>query len=346
MKYRKLGRTDIEVSAICLGTMTWGEQNTEADGHAQLDCAIDAGINFIDTAEVYPSPPTADNYGRTEEIIGTWLQKRTDRDRLVIATKIAPAAKSMAYIREGGNRLDRTNIRLAVDASLKRLQTDYIDLYQVHWPERFTNYFGQLNYRHLPEKDGTPIAETLEALDEVVKAGKVRHLGIANESAWGLSHYLCLAQTRSLSRVVTIQNPYNLLNRTFEVGLSEIAHREQVGLLAYSPLAFGMLSGKYLGATPPKDTRISLYEAYNRYSNDIGMKMTKHYVQLAEDAGLKPAQLALAFILSRPFLTSVITGATSLEQLRSNIASMDIELTDDILKKIDSLHFSQPSPCP
>lgn len=347
MKYSQLGRTGLKVSSLCLGTMNWGEQNDAKQAHAQLDCAVNMGINFIDTAELYPSPPAEETYGRTEEILGDWLGKRTDRDRLVIATKIAPAAKSLTWLRNGDNRLDRKNIQAAVDASLKRLQTDYIDLYQIHWPERFTNYFGQLHYRHAPEKDGSPISDTLEALDEIVQSGKVRYLGVANESAWGLSRYLCLSERQGASRVVSIQNPYNLLNRLFEINLSEFAHREQVGLLAYSPLAFGMLTGKYTGKQDPGDTRITRHgKVYSRYSNEIGNRMTEKYVALAEEAGLVPARMAIAFILSRPFVTSVITGASSVEQLQSNIASIDVELDSGLLQKIDSLHFSQPNPCP
>jgi len=346
MKFRQLGKTGIQVSSICLGSMTWGEQNTEKEGHDQIDCAIDSGINFIDTSEVYPSPPVQETYGKTEEILGNWLTKRKDRDKLVIATKIAPFSKSLAFIRNGKNRLDLTNIELAVDASLKRLRTNYIDLFQIHWPERFTNYFGQLNYKHVPDKDGTPVSETLEALDSIVKSGKVRHIGICNESAWGVSEYLRLSEVKTYPRIVTIQNPYNLLNRLFEISLSEFSHREQVGLLAYSPLGFGVLTGKYLDAKKPDDSRLARHDTYKRYLGNNGILMTEKYVGLAREYELNPAQMALAFVLSRPFLTSVIIGASSVEQLKNNIASIELELPDEILKKIDLLHFEQPNPCP
>ena len=346
MKYRPLGRTDVQVSCVCLGTMNWGEQNTDREAHAQLDLAVDAGVNFIDTAELYPTPPREETYGRTEVILGGWLAGRRDRDRLVIATKIAPPANSNAWLREGGNKLDRRNIRLAVESSLKRLQTDYIDLYQVHWPERFTNYFGQLNYRHRPEKDGTPIAETLEALGEMVKEGRIRHVGVCNETAWGVSEYLRLAESRSLPRVVSVQNPYNLLNRLYELSLSEFAHREQAGLLAYSPLGFGVLTGKYLNDQRPENARLTRYGQYRRYLGENGIRMTAKYVELAREYGLDPAQMAIAFILSRPFLTSVIIGASSTRQLRDNIDSVDAALPDELLQRIESLHLSQPNPCP
>jgi aryl-alcohol dehydrogenase-like predicted oxidoreductase len=346
MKYRQLGRTNIQVSSICLGSMNWGDQNTEKEGHAQLDCAVEYGVNFIDTAEMYPIPPKPETYGRTEEIIGTWLKQRSDRDKLIIASKIAPPGKNRPYIRGDTNKLDERNIRMAVDASLKRLQTDYIDLYQVHWPERHANNFGQLNYTHAPARDGTPIAATLEALENMVRAGKIRHIGISNETPWGMFQYLNIAEQRSLSRIVSIQNPYNLLNRLFEIYMSEIALREQVGLLAYSPLGFGVLTGKYLDNQRPKGARLTENDGYKRYRSQTATVMAGKYVQLARDYGLEPAQMALAFILTRPFLASVIIGTSTVEQVRSNIASIDVKLPDEVLKKIDSLNFEQPSPCP
>jgi aryl-alcohol dehydrogenase-like predicted oxidoreductase len=346
MKYSQLGKTDIQVSNICLGSMNWGDQNSEAEGHAQLNLAVESGINFIDTAEMYPIPPCKETYAKTEEIIGSWLKHRTDRDKLIIATKIAPPGKHRPWIRSKSNKLDRKNIQSAVNDSLKRLQTDYIDLYQVHWPERFTNYFGQLNYTHNPAIDGTPIEESLVALDDIVKTGKVRHIGISNESPWGLSEYLRVSDLKSLARIVSIQNPYNLLNRTFEIGMSEIAIREQVGLLGYSPLGFGVLSGKYLQDLKPHGARLTVNPSYKRYQNDNGIKMTGEYVALAKEHGLDPSQMALAFILTRNFLTSVIIGASTTDQLKSNIASIDVKLSEDVLKRIDSLHFQQPNPCP
>ncbi len=346
MKYRELGNTGIEVSSVCLGSMNWGTQNTEAEGHAQLDLAVESGINFIDTAEMYPIPPVEETYGRTEEIIGTWLANRQDRDKLIIATKIAPPGKNRPWIRGEDNKLDSKNIRQAVDDSLKRLQTDYIDLYQVHWPERFTNYFGQLNYTHKPERDGTPIEEALEALDEVVKSGKVRYIGISNETPWGVAEYLRVSPEKPLSRIVSIQNPYNLLNRTFEIGLSEIAIREKVGLLAYSPLGFGVLTGKYLNDQKPEGARLTDNEDYKRYTNKIGMKMTEKYVALARKHDLDPAQMSLAFILTKPFVTSVIISASKPDQLKTNISCVDLELPEEVIKEIESLHFQQPNPCP
>ena len=347
MQYRKLGHTDIDVSVICLGSMTWGEQNTPAEAHRQLDYAVAQGINFIDTAELYPSPIRAETQGRTEQYLGTWLKQRPDRDKLIIATKISPAAAHIRHLRGGDNRLDRNNMRLAVDASLKRLQTDYIDLYQVHWPERDTNYFGQLDYYHAPAKDGVPLEETLSALDEQIRAGKIRHAGVSNETPWGLCEYLRLSREANLPRVVSIQNPYSLLNRTFDIGLAEIAHREKVGLLAYSPLGFGVLSGKYLNGNLPEGARLTLFgKTYKRYNNHAARECTRQYAAIAGEYGMDPAQMALAFVNRQPFVTSTIIGATSMEQLAANIASVDVELDRTLMKRIDEIHRSQPNPSP
>jgi aryl-alcohol dehydrogenase-like predicted oxidoreductase len=346
MEYIKLGKTDIDVSRICLGTMTWGEQNTEAEAHEQLDYAIDAGINFIDTAEMYPVPPTEKTQGLTETYLGSWLAKRQDRDKLIIASKVAGPAMFVPYLRNGQTGLDKKNIHQALDASLKRLQTDYIDLYQMHWPDRDTNYFGKLGYYHAPEKDGAQIAETLDALDGLVKEGKIRMVGISNETPWGCAEYLRVAREQSLPRLVSIQNPYNLLNRTFEIGLAEFAHREQVSLLAYSPLAFGVLSGKFLNGARPAGTRLVLWDRFSRYTNPQADAATEAYVKLAKDNNLDPAQMALAYINSRPFLTSNIIGATSMEQLKSNIDSIDIKLTKKIIRAIESIHEKFPNPSP
>lgn len=347
MQYRKLGHTDIDVSVICLGSMTWGEQNTLEDARRQLDYAVDQGVNFIDTAELYPSPMRAETQGKTEQHLGCWLKQRPDRDKLIIATKITPAASYVGYLRGGNNRLDKTNMQQAIDASLKRLQTDYIDLYQVHWPERDTNFFGRQDYYHAPEKDGTPIEETLDALAEQVRAGKIRYAGVSNETPWGVSEYLRLAREAELPRIVSIQNPYSLLNRTFEVGLAEFAHREQVGLLAYSPLCFGVLSGKYLDGNRPPGARLTLFGAkYKRYSSATAVECTRQYVAIATDCGIDPAQLALAFVNRQPFVTSSIIGATTMEQLAANIASVDLELDREALKRIEEIHRSQPNPCP
>ena len=346
MKYSELGRTGIKVSKLCLGSMSWGNQNSELEGHDQLDMAIDAGINFIDTAEMYPIPPEERTYGRTEQIIGTWLAKRRNRDKLIIATKITPPGKNRPWIRGETNKMDRRNIELAVNASLKRLQTDYIDLYQIHWPERNANNFGVLNYNHTPERDGTPIEETLEALEAMKRSGKVRHIGVSNETAWGLSEYLRVAREKSLTRIASVQNPYSLLNRLFEINMSEISLREQIGLLAYSPLGFGVLSGKYLQGKQPEKARLTLFTGFKRYRNEAAVKMTGKYVQLALDHGLDPCQMALAFILTRPFLSSVIIGASTTGQLESNIASLQLELTGEILQKIEALHAEHANPCP
>ena len=347
MKTRQLGKTNIQVTELCLGTMTWGKQNSEKEAHEQLDFAIDnAGINFIDTAEMYPVPPEAETSGLTESYLGNWLTKRKDRDKIILATKVAAAADWLPHIRDGQNKLDKKNIELAVDNSLKRLKTDYIDLYQIHWPERDTNYFGQLNYYHAPEKDGISIEESLLALKQIVQSGKIRHIGISNETPWGVAEFLRVARELDCPRIVSIQNPYNLLNRTFEIGLSEFAQREQVGLLAYSPLGFGVLSGKYRHQQQPENSRLVLFDRFTRYTKPLGVKCTEAYCKLAEENGLDPAQMALAFVTSRPFVTSNIIGATTMQQLQSNIESHRLELDKNLLKEIETLHTEQPNPCP
>lgn len=346
MQYRTLGNSDTKVSLICLGSMTWGEQNSEAEGHEQMDYALEHGINFIDTAELYAVPARAATQGRTEEIIGTWLKSRGNRDKVVLASKIAGPGKGWVdHIRKGESRHDRANISAALNASLHRLQTDYLDLYQLHWPERATNCFGQLGYIHR-DHSFTPIEETLSVLAEFIQAGKIRQIGLSNETPWGLMKFLQVADKLGLPRVITIQNPYSLLNRSFEIGLAEISHREQVGLLAYSPLGFGVLSGKYLdGGGGPMD-RVNLFPGYDRYSNPQALAATKEYVALARNAGMLPAQMALAYVNSRPFLTSSIIGATSMRQLREDIASIDLRLSDDVLKEIEAIHNKFPNPAP
>lgn len=349
MKTRKLGRTDIDVSLIGLGTMTWGEQNSEQDAHEQIDYALSQGVNLIDTAEMYPVPPQASTQGRTEEYIGTWLAKTGRRQDIVLATKAAGPARQPhqpRHIRDGDTWLDRKNLTAALDASLKRLQTDYIDLYQMHWPDRSTNTFGRLAYPWIEDPSIVPIEETLSVLADFVKAGKVRHVGVSNETPWGVSQYLKAADTLGLPRVVSIQNPYSLLNRTFEIGLSEFSHRESVGLLAYSPLAFGVLSGKYLNGVRPEGARLTRYARFARYSNEQSQWAARDYAQLARNLGLTPTQLALAFVNQRPFTTSTLIGATTMEQLKENIATVDIELSDDTLARIDEIHVRQPNPAP
>jgi aryl-alcohol dehydrogenase-like predicted oxidoreductase len=346
MKYNILGNTDLKVSRICLGTMTWGEQNSEVQAHEQLDYALAQGINFIDTAEMYAVPPRAETYGLTETYIGTWLKKRTDRQQIILATKVAGPGEIAAHIR-GGARLNRQQIRMAIDASLQRLQTDYIDLYQIHWPERRTNFFGQLGYTHQADENPIPLEETLAALAELVTDGKVRYLGVSNETPWGVMTYLKLAEQFNYPRIVSIQNPYSLLNRSYEIGLAEISHREQVGLLAYSPLAFGVLSGKYLNGARPANARLTLFDRFDRYTkNEYGMQATARYVELAQQHGLDPAQMALAYVNTRSFLTSNIIGATTMTQLQANIASIDIELSEEVLAGIEAIHQQYSNPCP
>lgn len=343
MDYRALGNTGLKLSVIGLGTMTWGEQNSEADAHAQLDLALDAGVNFVDAAEMYPVPPKAETQGRTEQYIGTWLKKNGRRDDIVLATKVIGPGM-FPYLR-GGPRLDRDQVIQACETSLKRLQTDVIDLYQVHWPQRPTNYFGKLGYEHR-DADGPTIEETLSALGELVRQGKVRHIGISNETPWGLAEYLRLHREQGLPRVQSVQNPYSLLNRSYEVGLAEFAHREQVGLLAYSPLAFGMLSGKYLDGARPPDARLTLFTRFSRYNGEQGLAATAAYVALARRHGLDPAQMALAYVNSRSFVVSTIIGATTLRQLRSNLDSASLTLPEELLREIEQIHARYTFPCP
>jgi aryl-alcohol dehydrogenase-like predicted oxidoreductase len=349
MIYRPLGRTGLNVSVIALGTMTWGEQNTEAEAHAQLDAALAAGVNFVDTAEMYPVPPKAETQGRTEQYIGSWLKKTGRRDDIILATKAAgPARQALrpSHIRGGRLSFTRANLFEAVNDSLQRLQTDHIDLYQLHWPDRSTNYFGQLGYTHVAGEDHTPIEETLDALQALVQSGKVRHVGLSNETPWGVSRFLFNADTREVPRVASIQNPYSLLNRSFEVGLAEMSIREDVGLLAYSPLGFGVLTGKYLGGAKPEGARLSLFERFARYTNPQAEAAAAAYVKLFQDHGIDPTQGALAFVNSRPFVTANIIGATSLAQLQQNIDSIAVTLPQGVLDGIDAIHRQRPSPAP
>ena len=346
MQFRTLGGTDLKVSAICLGTMNWGEQNSEVEAHGQLDCAVAAGVNFIDTAELYPVPPRAETQGRTEQYLGSWLKTRRDRDALVIATKVCGPGAWIPHIRDGKAKLDRANIEAALDASLKRLQTDYVDLYQLHWPARKANYFGKLGYHPEDDQDATPLEQTLAALADCVKAGKIRHVGVCNETPWGVMKLLAIAERNGLPRIASVQNPYSLLNRTFEIGLAEIAHREQVGLLAYSPLGFGVLSGKYLGGNRPAGARLTLFDRFQRYLTPEGEAATQAYVELARRHGLGPAEMALAYVHSRPFTTATIVGATRLDQLKANIASLEPTLSPALLNEIEAIHSRHPNPCP
>lgn len=326
--------------------MTWGKQNTEAEAFEQMDYALEQGVNFFDTAELYPIPAHPDRYAHTEIIIGNWLKKTGNRDKVVLASKIAGRAPLTKFIRETG--FSRESIIEAVEGSLQRLQTDHLDLYQLHWPERSTNYFGQRGYTHDPSDHWEDnIHQVLETLSELIAEGKIGQVGLSNETPWGVMRFLEEGKVHiKLPRMITIQNPYSLLNRLFEVGLSEISMRSKIGLLAYSPLGFGVLSGKYLGGKQPADARITLFPNYNRYSNDNAVEATRKYAALAADHGLTPAQMALAFVNSRPFVTSNIIGATTMEQLKENIGSADIELTDEVLKGIEKIHSQTPNPAP
>lgn len=344
MKRVTLGQTDLQVSPLCLGTMTWGEQNSEADAHAQLDFATARGINFVDAAEMYPVPPKPETQGRTEEYLGSWLRKTGRRHEVVIATKVIGPGM-FPYIR-GGPRLDRDSVLAACETSLRRLQTDVIDLYQVHWPQRGVNSFGKLGYEHREDEQAVPIEETLGALAELQRQGKVRHIGISNETPWGVSEYLRLSREQGLPRIASIQNPYNLLNRSSEVGLVEFVHRERIGMLSYSPLAFGVLAGKYLHGARPVDGRLTLFARFTRYNGPQAELAAREYVALAREQGLDPAQMALAFVRSRPFMTSTIIGATTLAQLDSNIGSVEVVLSRAVLKAIEDIHSRFTIPCP
>ncbi len=345
MEYRALGQTNIKISVIGLGTMTWGQQNTEAEAHEQLDYALAQGVNFIDAAEMYPVPARAETSGLTETYIGTWLASRKNREQVVLATKVVGETQ-MNWIRKGQCQLDRKNILAAVEESLKRLQTDYIDLYQLHWPDRTTNYFGALGYTHVPGESFVPLEETLSVLADLVQSGKVRHVGLSNETPWGTMRFLNWADSGKGPRMVSVQNPYSLLNRSYEVGMAEISIREQCGLLAYSPLAFGLLSGKYMNGASPEDARLTLFENFDRYSNPQALSATERYVNLARASGLSPAKMALAFVNSRDFVTSNIMGATTMGQLKENIESIQLNLSQDILDGIDEIHrcYSNPAP--
>jgi aryl-alcohol dehydrogenase-like predicted oxidoreductase len=350
MEYRPLGETESKVSAVCLGTMTWGEQNTEAEAHAQMDMAVEYGVNFFDTAELYPVPPKKETQGLTEHYIGTWFEKRRNRGDILLATKVVGPSRvfgpGFEYFRGEEARLSRVHIRHAVEGSLKRLRTDYIDLYQLHWPERTTNFFGKLGYEHQADEDAIPLKETFETLQELVKEGKIRFIGLSNETPWGMMESLRLARECGLPRIVSVQNPYNLLNRTYEVGLAEMSIREKVGLLAYSPLAFGALSGKYLGGAMPAGARMTLFTRFQRYNNPQAVAATERYVRLAKQHGLSPVQMALQYVTTRPFVTSNIIGATSLHQLKEDLESLHVRLSEDVRAGIEAIHTMIPNPSP
>lgn len=333
-----------EVSKICLGTMTWGQQNTEAEAHEQISYALDHGINMLDAAEMYPVPPRAETQGRTEEYIGTWFKKTGLRDKYILATKAAGPNPEFHYLR-GGPRFTREQLMEAVDGSLRRLQTDCIDLYQLHWPDRYTNFFGQRGYFHR-EQPETPIDETLRALQELVAAGKIKTIGLSNETPWGTMKFLELADREGLPRVESIQNPYGLLNRTYEIAMAEVSHREDVGLLAYSPLGMGLLTGKYRHGAKPEGSRMAVFERFTRYDGAETLEATEQYLQLADEHGLNPTHMALAFVNTRPFVLSNIIGATTMEQLKMNIDSLDVNLSKDVLKGIEAIQQRLPNPAP
>lgn len=344
MELRPLGHSKINVSKICLGTMTWGEQNTQAQAHDQLDLALDFGINFIDTAEMYPVPPMKETCHATETIIGLWKTLHSKRDQIILATKVV--GPGFEWIR-GGARLTRGHVRKALEDSLKRLQTDYIDLYQVHWPDRHTNFFGARGFAPpIEQEQSTPIEETLSELASLQKEGKIREIGLSNETPWGVHEWLRLAAQGVGPRPVSIQNPYSLLNRLYEVGLAEFSYREKIGLLPYSPLAFGMLTGKYDDGAKPENSRLTLFDRFTRYNNPKAKEAAKAYNQLAKSSGLTPAQMALAFVTSRHFTTSTIIGATTLPQLAENLSSTTVNLSDDILNEIERIYTQNPNPAP
>jgi aryl-alcohol dehydrogenase-like predicted oxidoreductase len=344
MQYKKLGSSDLQVSEICLGTMTWGEQNTEADAHQQLDYAVSRGINFIDTAEMYPVPPCGETQGRTEAILGTWLKKQA-RDKVIVATKIAAPRPGLDWLRGGNLSVDRKNIEAALHASLTRLQTDYIDLYQVHWPDRYVPVFGQTIYDPGQERPTVPIEEQLGLFADYIKAGKIRHLGVSNETPWGVCEWVLQAERLRLPNIVSIQNAYNLVNRMFEMGLSEVTRREGVPLLAYSPLAFGHLTAKYLDGAKPKGARLTRFPGFGpRYAKVNVPEAVAAYAGLAKSLGLTPATLALAFVSSKWFVASNIIGATTMGQLEQNIDSAGVALDAKVLAAIDEIHHRYPNP--
>ena len=345
MNYKKLGNTDIDVSTICLGTMTWGEQNTQAEGFEQMDYALSQGVNFWDTAELYAIPPKESTYGKTEEVIGNWFEKTKKRSEVILATKVA--GPGLDWIRGGGNQYDENNLNDAVNGSLKRLKTDYIDLYQLHWPERKSNFFGKLGYQHKDENDWNQFEDILNSFDKIIKSGKIRYIGLSNETAWGLSKFLEISKLNNLPRMMSVQNPYSLLNRSYEIGLAEISIREKSGLLAYSPLAFGYLTGKYLDGKLPKNSRMKMFgNQFVRYKTDNGQLAVVKYNQIANKYGLDFAQMSLKFCELQPFMTSVIIGATTMDQLKTDIESVNINLSEEVINEINEVQKIYPNPCP
>ena len=345
MNFKKLGNTDLKVSTICLGTMTWGEQNTQNQGFEQMDYALNQGVNFWDTAEIYSIPPKQETFGDTEIIIGNWFAKSKKRDKVILASKVCGPMRE--YVRGGGNQFGKKNITEALEGSLKRLKTDYIDLYQLHWPERKTNFFGKLGYEHDDYNEWTKFEDILENLKKFIEQGKIRYIGLSNETAWGLSRFLELSKDKGLPRMLSVQNPYNLLNRTYEIGLAEMSVRERSGLLAYSPLACGYLSGKYRNNQLPKNSRIERDgNFWTRYRKPNLNNAVDAYFEISKKNNLDMSQMSLKFIEIQPFVTSVIIGATTMEQLKTNIESVNVNLTDEIIKEINEVQTTYPNPCP
>ncbi len=345
MKFKKLGNTDLKVSLICLGTMTWGTQNSEKDAFEQMDYSVEKGVNFFDTAELYSVPPKPDSYGKTEKMIGNWFEKRKNRHKIILASKVA--GPGCEWIRGGGNNYTEKKIGEAIDGSLKRLKTDYLDLYQLHWPERSTNCFGRREFL-LREDEGewNEFEKILKTLEKFIKSGKIRYIGVSNETPFGLSKYLEISKNKNLPRIVSVQNPYSLVNRTYEIGMSEISIREKCGLLVYYPLAAGALSGKYRNGKMPKNSRMSLFKGWERMINPLAMKAYDEYYELAKEYNISMVQLAQAFVNSRPFVTSNIIGATTMSQLKENIESISVELNEEIIDKINLIHNNNPNPSP
>ena len=346
MNYKKLGNTDLIVSTICLGTMTWGEQNTIKEGFEQMDYALDQGINFFDAAEMYPSPCRKETYGETEKIIGHWFSERKNRDKIILASKIS--GPGMSYIRGGGLQFSEKNISLAIENSLKRLKTDYIDLYQLHWPERKTNFFGRLGYEHKEDSnEWNDFEKILIVLENFIKEGKIRYVGLSNETSWGLSKFLEVSKLKKLPKMMSVQNAYNLLCRTYEIGLAEISIREKSGLLAYSPLAGGFLTGKYQNKNLPENSRQKLFaEYYTRYSKSYAAEVIEKYFNISKKFDLNFAQMSIKFCEIQKFITSTIIGATSMEQLKINIESVNVTLEKEVIKEINNVHLIHSNPCP
>ena len=345
MNYKKLGNTNIDVSTICLGTMTWGEQNSQNEGFDQMSYALEQGVNFWDTAEIYSIPPREETFGKTEEIIGHWFEKTKKRAEVILASKVCGPMRE--YVRGGGNQFGEKNITEALEGSLKRLKTDYIDLYQLHWPERKTNFFGKLGYEHNDDNEWTRFEDILGSLKKFIEQGKIRHVGLSNETAWGLSKFLDISKNESLPRVLSVQNPYNLLNRTYEIGLAEISVREQAGLLAYSPLACGYLAGKYRNDSIPNNSRMASHgDFWTRYKKPNTTVAVDAYFEISKKYNLDMSQMSLKFIEIQPFVTSVIIGATTMQQLKTNIDSVNVNLTNEIINEINEIQLIYPNPCP